>query len=194
MQLGSQNMVACNPRTQPTGWAKKSLSEKDMTPYSIPNDSDFVPESLFAAAFRPWNSYDNMREAKKLGFSYEEGKARTGVWDFADLDCDFISLHHHFKWFKFGMSRTFDNVLIMFRYGDLIRDQAINILREARPEQLDDDIAAFCNFVGKPVSWYWDLADRFRNLELWEKQDGIWKIPGFLLPDWDWEALSGSRP
>ena len=32
-------------------------------------------------------------------------RARTGYYDYADIDDDFISLHHWIKWYKFGFTR-----------------------------------------------------------------------------------------
>ena len=29
---------------------------------------------------------------------YDENYGKVGSWNFADIDCDFISLHHYLKW------------------------------------------------------------------------------------------------
>ena len=31
-----------------------------------------------------------------------------------------------------------------------------------------------------------DIVERFRNHEIWHRHNGVWKIDGFLIPDWTW--------
>ena len=33
-------------------------------------------------------------------------KPRVGYYNFADIDCDFISIHHWMKWYKFGFTKV----------------------------------------------------------------------------------------
>ena len=64
------------------------------------------------------------------GFRYKQGGARTGTYDFADIDDDFISIHHYLKWYKFGFTRSFDNLSLEIRNGRISRKEAISKLRE----------------------------------------------------------------
>ena len=61
--------------------------------------------------------------------------ARAPVsYDFADIDDDFISLHHWLKWHKFGFTRTFDNLSLEIRNERLTREQAVAVVRDRGDE------------------------------------------------------------
>jgi N-acetyl sugar amidotransferase len=177
---------------QGTTWVdyvgKQGLTEQRLLAYQMPEKAEFVPRAIFLGAFIKWNSFENARIARDAGFEWAPKGARTGTWDFADIDCDFISLHHYPKWHKFGMSRAFDNLSIQIRHGEITRDEAIATLREVGMQTPHHDITKFCKFAGKPESWFWDTCEKFRNRNLWTKDGKTWKIPNFLIENFNWES------
>lgn len=167
----------------------EGLSERDLVAYRLPTQDEFTafaPKSVFLGSFFKWNSFDNARISAEHGFESGDEHLKTGVWTFADLDCDFIALHHFLKWYKFGILRSFDNLSVQVRYGMISRDEAIAQLKAAGFQVPAQDIAKFCAFAGKPESWFWDIAETFRNHDIWKKVDGTWTIPGFIIGDWPW--------
>ena len=50
--------------------------------------------------------------SKKVGFKSLK-MAKTGYYNYADIDDNFISIHHWLKWYKFGFTRIFDNLSIL---------------------------------------------------------------------------------
>lgn len=177
---------------QSTNWrdwvGSEGLSEEDMAAYRFPEDVEWPVKSLFLGSFFKWNTFENAEIARNHGFEFTQGDRRTGVWEFADIDCRFISLHHFLKWYKFGITRSFDNLSVQIRYGMITRDEAIRMLRRQGAEVPVADIEAFCDFEGKPVSWFYDVAEGFRNKDIWVREGNRWRLPGFLIEDWDWEA------
>jgi N-acetyl sugar amidotransferase len=165
----------------------EGLTEQDLVPYQLPPDDAFrsAPESIFLGAFFPWDSRRNARVAAEHGF-HTIAEPRTGVWEFADLDCDFISLHHFLKWYKFGITRAFDNLSVEIRHGWVTRDEAIATLAELGPQIPEHDIELFCKFVGEPTEWFWNVAEGFRNPDIWHQVNGTWRIDDFLVPGWPW--------
>lgn len=167
----------------------EGLSERDLVAYRLPTQAEFTafaPKSVFLGSFFKWNSFDNARVSAEHGFESGDEHLKTGVWTFADLDCDFIALHHFLKWYKFGILRSFDNLSVQVRYGMISRDEAVAQLKAAGFQVPTADIAKFCAFAGKPESWFWDIAEGFRNHDLWKQVDGTWTIPGFIIGDWPW--------
>ena len=143
---------------------------------------------IFLGAFFKWNSFENAKVAAARGFAFAESDRKTGTWDFADIDCDFISLHHLPKWHKFGITRAFDNLSVQIRYVMTSRDAAIEYLRKTGFQIPVDDVRQFCEFQGLPESWFWQTLEKFRNHDIWIRDGDVWKIPGFLIDDWDWAA------
>jgi hypothetical protein len=99
-----------------------------------------------------------------------------------------ISIHHWLKWYKFGFTRTWDNLSLEIRNGRLTREQAINVLRQRGDETPHEDIARFCEFTGITGERFFELAERWRNKAIWQHEDGIWKIQNFLIPSWNWKS------
>ena len=104
----------------------------------------------------------------------------------ADIDDEFISIHHYLKWHKFGFTRSYDNLSLEIRAGRMTRDEAIEILRERGDETPHDDIRAFCDYVGISTNEFFELIERFRDRDIWTRRDGVWIIEDFLIPDFPW--------
>lgn len=179
--------------TNQTGWEDwvgPDLPAADLAAYRLPDEAEFsafAPKSIFLGSFFPWSSFENARIAAEHGFESSDTDLKTGLWSFADIDCDFIALHHFLKWYKFGILRSFDNLSVQIRYGMITRDDAVTRLRDAGLQAPHGDVERFCAFADRPVSWFWEVAERFRNEAIWERgADGIWRIPGFIVEDWPW--------
>ncbi len=173
--------------TRPHDWVgAEGLTAQELTPYQLPDEAEFMTDSIFLGTFFKWNSFENARLAAARGFVSGSDYLKVGVWAFADLDCQFLSLHHFLKWYKFGFTRAFDNLSSQIRYGLLTRDEAVATLRKIGLQVPTADIAAFCEFLGEKEAWFWEVTEGFRNRDIWLNDKGKWRIPGFLIEDWTW--------
>lgn len=171
-------------------WVDESLTEQDLTAYFGPTDEEMAiagVRSVFLGNYFKWDPNITFKVAKEHGFKAEEAGARTGLYNFADIDDDFISIHHYLKWYKFGFTRLFDNLSLDIRAGKITRDQAIDAVRKAGPQRPQRDIEKFCAFVGIDLAEFEQICEKFRSPAIWRRDtDGTWKIPGYPVPDWDW--------
>ena len=169
-------------------WISCELTERELTPYFGPSEQELAEagvNAVFLGYYFEWDPDMTRAVATANGFRAAP-KARTGFYNYADVDDDFISIHHWLKWYKFGFTRLFDNLSVEIRNDRLTCDQAIAIIAATGEQRPDEDIAAFCRFTGIKVSEFEDTAEKFRNLDIWEKEDGVWKLKDFLIPDWEW--------
>ena len=171
-------------------WVDDELTEKALAAYFGPHP-DAVEEAgvlaVFLGYYVEWDAAMTARVAAANGFVADAGGARTGVYDFADIDDAFISVHHWFKWPKFGFTRAFDNLSLEIRNGRLTRQRALEILAERGDDTPHEDIAAFCRFLGITEERFFTTAERFRNPDVWRcGEDGAWRIDGFPIPGWRW--------
>jgi N-acetyl sugar amidotransferase len=170
-------------------WVGEELSAKDLAAYFAPTDDELERVGVLAAFlgyyFR-WDPTTSHEVAAKHGFQARTEGARTGVWNYADIDDDFISIHHWLKWYKFGFTRTFDNLSVDIRHGRLTRDEAVGILRKRGDETPRQDIGKFCAWLGITEAHFFEIAEKFRNPDVWSKRDGKWVIEDFIIPDWNW--------
>jgi N-acetyl sugar amidotransferase len=171
-------------------WLSNGLTRQDLTPYFGPTDEELRDkgiEAIFLGWFYEWDPTATAAAAAELGFRARDEGPRTGLYEHTDIDDDFISIHHWMKWLKFGFTRTWDNLSLEIRNGRMTRDEAIDVLRERQDETPNSDIEAFCEWVGITRDRFFEIAEGFRNEDVWTKRDGTWMIDDFLIPGWRWE-------
>jgi hypothetical protein len=170
-------------------WVSPSLTAKELTPYFGPDDEEMENKgvlAVFLGYYFPWDVETSLAVAQAHGFQVRPAGPKTGYYNYADIDDDFISIHHYLKWYKFGFTRLFDNLSLEIRNGRLTRDEAIQIVRDFGDQTPYEDIAKFCNFVGISEAQFWTTIEKFRNLDIWVKVNGRWQIKDFIIPDWNW--------
>jgi len=175
--------------TTPDDWIDDQLTQVDLTPYFRPTGNQLNEAGVlgaFLGYYFPWDPQTSLDAAEKQGFKRRAEGAKTGYWDYADIDDDFISIHHFLKWYKFGFTRLFDNLSIEIRNGRLEREEAISIIVETGEQTPHEDIEAFCKFVGIDKKRFFEIVEKFRNPDIWVKIDGTWTIRDFLVSDWQW--------
>lgn len=176
--------------TTAADWTGPDLAEKELAAYFGPSSAeldDARVHAVFLGYYLRWDPEETRRVAAAHGFRAEAAGARTGYYDFADIDDDFIAIHHWMKWYKFGFTRLFDNLSIEIRNRRMTREQAIETIRRAGSQMPRADIAKFCAFSGLSEGTFFEIARRFLNRDVWRRrEDGVWEIPDFLVEDWRW--------
>lgn len=178
--------------TDAVDWLNYGFTRKELSAYFGPNSEQLDASQLravFLGYYLPWDPDSSLKTAVELGFSYIKGGARTGYYDYADIDDDFISIHHWLKWYKFGFTRLFDNLSIEIRNGRMTRDQALKVIRATGTQTPYVDIEKFCNFTGISTSKFFEICEKFRDPSIWVRHAGIWKIRNFLTNDWEWNEV-----
>lgn len=170
-------------------WISERLTERELTPYFGPSEAELKAAdvlAVFLGYYLEWDPEVTRRVAAEHGFVADRQGPRTGLYDYADIDDDFISIHHWLKWYKFGFTRLFDNLSLEIRNGRITREQAIAIVRARGDETPHEDIEKLCEFLGISTREFFDTAETFRNRDVWVQDGAAWKIPDFLVPDWAW--------
>ncbi len=171
-------------------WVSPDLTEKELTPYFGPTDEELEQagtQAIFLGHFFAWDPETSLAVAKAHGFGTRTQGPKTGYYDYADIDDEFISINHYLKWYKFGFTRLFDNLSLEIRNGRMTRDEAIDIVLKRGEEAPCEDIARFCDFLGISQDHFYEVIERFRNPDIWIRRNGTWVIEDFLIPDWYWK-------
>jgi N-acetyl sugar amidotransferase len=176
--------------TTAADWLSEDLTEADLAPYTAPPDTvlrEREVRAVFLGMFFEWDPETTFAVAREHGFEPDPQGPRTGLYDYADIDDDFISIHHWLKWPKFGFTRLWDNLSLEIRNGRLSRDEAIEVVRRTGDQRPDEDISRFCEHVRLDEARFEEIEDGFRDERVWTRgSDGVWRIEGFLIPDWPW--------
>ncbi len=174
-------------KTNLSYWKDKYLKDKILMSYKTPNDFKRI-KVLFLGEYIKWSPQNSLKVAKKCGFIYPSNP-KTGYYNYADIDCDFISIHHYLKWFKFGFTRLFDNLSIEIRNKKMTRSRAIKIIcknfNNIKPKE---DIKNFCKFTNISQAEFDKFAEKFRNKNIWKKNKfGNWEIKNFITSNFIWK-------
>jgi len=170
-------------------WIDEDLTSKDLEAYHLPSEQEFKAhgiQSVFLGYYFKWDPEENLRIALNHGFEMRAEGPKTGYYDYADIDCDFISVHHYFKWLKFGFTRLFDNLSVEIRNGRMSRDEALQIIAEQGDQTPHEDIKKLCAFLKISEDHFDEIEERFRNRDIWSHKNGKWMIKDFIISDWKW--------
>jgi len=163
-------------------WVGATLSARDLAPYRLPLEP---VRAVFLGMFFEWDPDATYRVAAAHGFEAGE-RPRTGTYVYADIDDDFIAIHHWLKWPKFGFTRVWDNLALEIRHGRMTRAAAIDAVRVAGDQTPYEDIHGLCEYIGISEERFFAIAERFRDTDIWTRRDGTWQIDDFLIPDYPW--------
>ena len=165
-------------------WVNDELSLQDMYFYRLPEDCELKSakiRSLFLGYYFKWDPVENYKIAKEVGFLKHPNGPQLGLYDFADLDSTNIVIHHYIKWLKFGMTRLNDNISVEIRNGRMTREEGVKILKENQERVPENEIDLLCDFIEMSKDEFWNIMGKFRNLEIWGKDNqGNWYIPSYL--------------
>ena len=176
--------------TRAEDWLNYGFSEKELAAYFSPTPTELAAagvRAIFLGSYLEWDPQETHRVAAQYGFQSNSAGPRTGYYDFADIDDDFISIHHWMKWYKFGFTRLFDNLTLEIRNNRLSRSEALAIIAATGVQTPIQDITKLCHFAKFPEEQFYTIAESFRNPEIWQQDtNSVWHIPDFLIKDWNW--------
>ena len=174
--------------TSAIDWVDEELDKKSLTAYFGPTKkelNEFNFKAIFLGYYFQWDPKNIKKISEKKGFK-KNSSPKTGYYDYADIDDDFISIHHWMKWYKFGFTRSFDNLSLEIRNKRISRKKALEILKKEGNSVPNKDIASFCKFVNIKENTFYKIANSFRNTSIWKKKNGVWFIENFIVKDWKW--------
>jgi len=172
--------------TQARDWIDADLSEKDLAMFFLPEDELLESKQIrtvFLGWYFHWDPVETYRIAREHGFKARTEGARVGHLDYVNIDDEFIAIHHHAKWYKYGITRSWDTLSIEIRAGRLTRAEAVDELKQMADETPWHDIGLFCEYLDISVAEYFEILESFRNRDIWSRRDGRWVIDDFLIED-----------
>ena len=175
--------------TTAADWVDETLTAADLVPYFLPSDEELVASgvsAIFLGWYFRWDPQQSFRIASAHGFTARAEGPRVGHLNYVNIDDAFVAVHHHPKWHKFGITRSWDTLSVEIRMGRMTRAEAIERLRAEGAEPPLADIGAFCRYLGLSIAEYFEIVEGFRNRELWTRRGDRWVIDGFLIDDFDW--------
>lgn len=180
-----------NGNTEINDWVSSELTDRDLSMYRYPSQDELALadiHSIFLGMFFPWTPSQAYEFSRKYGFT-AANEPVVGSYNYADVDEAFVmSVHHWLKWYKFGFTRTWDNLSIEIREGKISRKAAIEKIAELGDETPMLEIERFCEYTEITVSYFFEIASKFRNSNIWkyDKKNKKFFIEDFIIPSFNW--------
>lgn len=164
-------------------WLDEDITMKDLNSCIYPTKEEIEAaglEPIYLSYFVPWDGHYNQELAKKYGF---KSLGDTGEWeregcieDYDQIDAIGYLVHPWLKYYKFGHRGVTDICSRWIRTGRITRDEAVKLVK-GHDHKLDSwALKDFCEFTGYTEKEFWEIAERFRNKDIWEKVDGEWRL------------------
>jgi N-acetyl sugar amidotransferase len=171
-------------------WVSDELTRKELTPYFGPSDRELEIagiKAIFLGYYLKWDVENSLEVAMANGFKARTAGPKMGLYNYTDIDDDFMSIHHYLKWHKFGISRLWDNLSLEIRNNRISREDAIKKINEFGDQTPVEDIKLFCEFTKIDETRFYEIVEKFRNQDIWKKDEkNNWVIPKFLIKNWNW--------
>ena len=183
------NKYGVTQGTNANQWVSRNLSKLDLIAYQSPNWNSLSKKNIkaiFLGQFIKWDVKLTYELSKKYGFKERKEGPKVGIYNYTDIDCDFISIHHWLKWYKFGFVRDMDNLSLEIRNKRITRNKAIRYLVKKGIKEPKEDILKFCKFVGISIEEFNNICDKFRDRQIWEKKGNKWFLKNFLIDSWEY--------
>ena len=148
------------------------INKKNTIPFQRENDNY---KSFFLGEYFNWDPKKIYKVSSKVGFR-QNIKPKTGYYNYADIDDDLISIHHFLKLYKFGFTRTFDNLSLEIRNRRMSRADALKILKKDIYKTPYADIKKFCKLVNITEKKFFKIFEKFRNKKIWKKNKNKWTL------------------
>ncbi len=151
------------------------ITEQDIYWYKYPADEEMEWAKMrivfLGYYMKDFTSFKNAEFSVARGLRIREDKAENlgECYGFEALDDDFYIINQMFKYFKFGFGKMTDLASEAIRWKLMTRDEAVDLVKKYDGKCGKKYIKRFCDYIGISVSEFWEIADFYRNRNIWEK-------------------------
>ncbi len=159
---------------------------KDVYWYRYPSDQEMERAKLrivyIGYFLNDFNDQTNSRVAIEHGMRVREGEDAKpenigSIYNYYALDEDFVHVNQMLKHMKFGIGQAAEQICGAIRSGLITRAEGVELMKKYDGKCSPKFIKAFADYIGMTVEEFWEVAERFRNHDIWEKDaSGEWKL------------------
>lgn len=171
-QLKRGNTIAGGPATI----LPPDVRESDAHFYFYPPDDDMAAARLrlvyLGYYMQDWSGRNNAAFSIARGLhTRKEPPEMTGdLWGFTCLDEDFSIVNQYLKYLKLGFGRVTDQVCEAINAGTMTREEGLELVRRYDGKCDASFIRRFCRYLGISEGEFAEIAERYRNREIWKEE------------------------
>jgi len=127
-----------------------------------------------------WSGFENMQFVKKFGWKSlddtKEWKREGYIEDYDQIDDIAYCVDPLLKYPKLGHARATDVASIWIREGRITREEGIKLVKEHDHKMDPLALVHYLDFAGYSEEEFWEIYNKFRNKDLFEKKDNKWQL------------------
>jgi N-acetyl sugar amidotransferase len=159
-------------------WLDKGFTKKELSFFYPPMNKEFenkVCDSYFYGYFRNWSNHSNFYYASKnTGFKPNQRRTEGTYTKYSSIDDKLDTFHHWFALLKFGHGRCTSNAAREIREGYITREEGVALVHKYDTEFPKLYFKEFLEFTNLKEDEFWDIAERWRNQNIWTKKGNEW--------------------
>ncbi len=159
------------------------MTEQDIIWYRYPSDEEMVMAKIqivYLGYF--WKNFtkpDNAAFAMSHGLDIRDEIPENmgALYPFEALDEDFVFVNQMMKYIKLGFGKMTDDVSEQVRFDYMPREKALDLVKRYDGNCAGEYIKKYCHYLGITEEKFWQVAEKFRNQSIWEKDaNGEWEL------------------
>ncbi|QWD72731.1 N-acetyl sugar amidotransferase [Polynucleobacter sp. UB-Raua-W9] len=161
-------------------FVKNLIPENELFFYHHPEKAEVEKnrvKSIYLGFFLWWDGYKNYEIAKKYGFSGRKAGPLSGnIINYDNIDEKLCEIHNWLKFLKLGFWRPTDEACYQIWNGRMTRAEAVGLVKEKQYEFPIEYLDEFCEYHDISRDQYFSIQEKWRNLDIWHKPNGIWRL------------------
>jgi hypothetical protein len=160
-------------------WLDENITMKDLNAAVYPSKEEVAGlEPIYLSYFVPWDGYHNFVVAHQHGFRPlgKEWEREGYIEDYDQIDAIGYLVHPWLKYYKFGHARATDVASYWIRTGRITREEGVELVKKHDHKLDPRALKYFLDFTGYTEKEFYDIAEKFRNKDIWEEEDGEWRL------------------
>tara|TARA_B100001057_G_scaffold498818_1_gene607222 strand:+ start:1529 stop:2677 length:1149 start_codon:yes stop_codon:yes gene_type:complete len=159
-------------------WLKKGFTKEELSFFYPPLSKEFenkICDSYFYGYFRNWSNHSNFYYASKhTGFKPNVRRTEGTYTKYSSIDDKLDTFHQWFALLKFGHGRCTANAAREIREGYITREEGVALVHKYDTEFPKLYFKEFLEYTNLSEDEFWDIAERWRNHNLWTKKNNEW--------------------
>lgn len=145
-----------------------------LRPYQFPTAEELrrggIQTIFLGPAWRDWGAEQNSLTSLAHGLTPRplDGPTTDDPYGTSMLDERFMTVHFLLKYYKLGFGRATEIASGLIRRNILTRGQAIELVEKHDGKCPEEDIEAFCRYVGLATSEFWSVVRGFTDARLFD--------------------------
>ena len=135
-------------------------------------------KSIYLGFYSNWDGKKHYLKAKEvMGFQgRKEGPLSGNHIGYDNIDEKLCEINIWFKHLKFGFWRPTDQCCYQIWNGRMNREEAVKIITNIQDEFPMEYFQDFLDFHYLTQEEFWEVAEKFRNKDIWGKVGGRWRL------------------